>query len=45
MSTETQAALARITDPAIRARATAIEAARADDEFWLLEAEKNEAGK
>ena len=45
MSTETQAALARITDPAIRARAAAIIAANADDEFWLTEAIANEDAK
>lgn len=45
MSTETQAALARITDPALRARVAELIAEQADDMFWLLEAEKNEAGK
>ena len=45
MSTETQAALARITDSGIAARAAAIIAANADDEFWMAEAIKNEDAK
>ena len=44
-STETRAALARITDPAIAARTAELIAANADDDFWMAEAIKNEDAK